>query len=85
VGYNTTNSNIFVALAGEPNTLGTIGGEYPVGLEVYLIFVTVDGDGNFIYAIKPVTLPENAAYTFTESEFITATESQLVAAINALP
>jgi hypothetical protein len=84
-GYDYTNSAIFIAIEGEPNTLGNLYGEYPVGLECYIIFVSADADGNWIYAVKPVTLTADASYTFTEDELNTATEAQVIAAINALP
>jgi hypothetical protein len=84
-GYDNTNSAIFIAIEGEPNTLGNLYGEYPVGLECYIIFVSVDEDGNWVYAVKPVTLTADASYTFTQDELNTATEAQVIAAINALP
>ncbi|MFP9113970.1 hypothetical protein ACLI1A_08500 [Flavobacterium sp. RHBU_3] len=84
-GYNNINSQVFVALVNTPNTLGNLSGEYPIGLQCHLIFVTGDGADGWIYAIKSVTLPEDASYTFTPEEFITATETEVVAAINALP
>lgn len=84
-GYNSANSGIYIAIEGEPNTLGNLYGQYPVGLECYIIFVSADEDGNLVYAIKPVTLTADASYTFTEDDFTTVTEAQLIAAINALP
>lgn len=84
-GYNNINSQVFVALVNTPNTLGNLSGEYPIGLQCHLIFVTGDGADGWIYAIKSVTLPEDASYTFTPDEFIAATETEVVAAINALP
>lgn len=84
-GYDSQNSGLYIAIEGEPNTLGNLYGEFPVGLECYVIFVSADEEGNWVYAIKSVTLTENASYTFTEAEFITATEAQVIAAINMLP
>lgn len=84
-GYDYTNSFVFIALVDEPNALGHLGGEYPVGLECHIIFVSGNGTDGWVYAIKSVTLPNNASYTFTSEEFIPATEAEVVAAINALP
>ncbi|RYD93433.1 MAG: hypothetical protein EOP54_19185 [Sphingobacteriales bacterium] len=84
-GYTSLNSTIFIAIEGEPNTLGNLSGEYPVGLECYLIFVSSDGNGGWVYAIKSVTLTQDASYTFTAEELDTATYEEVVAFINALP
>jgi hypothetical protein len=84
-GYNNENSNVFIAISGEPNTLGYLYGNFPVGLNCHIIFVTEE-DGMFSYAIKSISsLPDGASYTFNTSELQTGTQAQVVAAINALP
>ncbi|WP_298119471.1 hypothetical protein [Flavobacterium sp.] len=84
-GYSGPNSFVFLASKDFPNSLGKSYGEFPVGMECYLIFVT-EKDGKFRYAIKPSTpLTENHQVTFTLAETIVGTQESLTAALNALP
>lgn len=84
-GYDNENSNIFIGINGEPNSLGYLYGQFPVGLNCYIIFVTEE-DGLWSYAIKSIaSLPAGASYTFETSELQTGTLAEVVAAINALP
>lgn len=59
-------------------------GQIPVGLNCHIIFATED-NGQWRYAIKAVTIAENAVYNFTLAETTLASEAQVIAAINALP
>jgi hypothetical protein len=78
-------STVFLSTNLKPNSLGGIGGsKYPIGLDCNIIFVTED-NGNFRYAIKPMTLVANQQVTFSLSETTLATAAQLKAALNALP
>jgi hypothetical protein len=85
-GYDSTNSKVFLAVKGEPTMLGAISttSQYPIGLESYIIFVS-EGSGQYVYAIKPVTLVQDASYAFNVSELQTASQTGLVSAINNLP
>ena len=96
-GYNNLNSAVYLHYDGEGNALAKLDtydsatalfsehyGQIPVGLACHIIFATED-NGQWRYAIKAVTIAENAVYTFTLSETTVGTEAQLVAAINALP
>lgn len=84
-GYINENSNLFLAVNGEPNTLGHLYGTFPVGLNCHIILVSEE-DGLFKYAIKSIpSLPNNASYIFETSDFQTGTPAQTVTAINALP
>lgn len=84
-GYNNSNSNIYIGLNGIQNTLGYLYGQFPVGLNCYIIFVTEE-DGLWSYAVKTEpSLPNGATYTFETSELQTGTALQVIAAINALP
>lgn len=86
-GYNNSNSHVFLAVRDNPNTLGSTGGYFPVGLECHLIFVS-ENDGEFYYAIKENQILEGIAtneFVFTSAELQTATAAELVAIINALP
>jgi uncharacterized lipoprotein YajG len=59
-------------------------GQIPIGLQAHVIFVTED-QGQFRYAIKAVTVAANDIYNFTLAETVLGTETQMKAAINALP
>ncbi|WP_313806751.1 hypothetical protein [Flavobacterium sp.] len=84
-GYGNGNSLIFIATASQPNSLGAIAGQYPVGLQCHLIFVS-ENNGEYIYSIlQDQTLVENHQVEFHSNEMQTATADQLVAVINALP
>ncbi|GAA3601386.1 hypothetical protein Q4Q39_12760 [Flavivirga amylovorans] len=96
-GYDNTNSSVFISYDGEDAGLANLDtydsetglfsehyGQIPVGLECHIIFATEDGD-NWKYAIKSVTIEENAIITFTDGETSIATEAQLTTIINDLP
>ena len=76
-------STTFLSTNAKPNSLGGIRGKYPIGLECNIIFVTED-NGNFRYAVKPMTLVANQQVTFSISETTLATPAQFKAALNAL-
>ena len=95
--YNITNCAIYLHYDGEGNALAKLDtydvasglfsehyGQIPVGLACHIIFATEE-NGQWRYAIKPVTISANAVYTFTLAETTVGSEAQLVAAINALP
>lgn len=83
-GYGSV-SHIFVITKNIPNSLGKAFGEFPIGLECSLVFVT-EKDGKYRYAIKPTTpLVANHTVTFALSETTIGTQAQLTAAINAIP
>lgn len=82
-GYGA-NSGIFLSVKTFPNALGKSYGQFPVGLDCYLIFVT-EKDGKFRYAIKPQVLTAGHQVTFDLSETTLATPAELTSAINALP
>jgi hypothetical protein len=83
-GYGNGNSVVYLAVKSIPNSLGYTYGQFPVGMECYLIFVTAK-DGNFRYIIKPSTLVAAHQVTFNIAEAVSGTEAQLKAALNALP
>jgi hypothetical protein len=97
-GYNYQNCAIYLHYDGEGNALAKLDtfnsttnqfsehyGQIPVGLACHIIFVTLDANDNYVYAIKSATTTANALYTFTNAETTTGTAVQLKAAINALP
>ena len=96
-GYDETNSDVFVAYVGEDNGLALLDvydedtelfsehyGLIPIGLECYIIFVS-EQDGEWIYAIKPVTIVADQIIVINDSELNSITEAQLIALIDALP
>lgn len=96
-GYDNQNCAIYLHYDGEGNGLATLDtydtatglfsehyGQIPIGLECHVIFVTED-NGQWRYAIKPVTISAGAVYDFTLAETIVGTQAQLTAVINALP
>ena len=95
--YNITNCAVYLHYDGEGNALAKLDtydaasglfsehyGQIPVGLACHIIFATEE-NGQWRYAIKPVTITANAVYTFTLTETTVGSEAQLIAAINALP
>jgi hypothetical protein len=82
--FNDTNSNIYLALQGEPNSLAYLFGEFPVGLSVHIIFVT-ESEGNFRYAIQSLQLEPNHQVIFTLQETQVGTLEEVIDAINSLP
>lgn len=96
-GYDNANSAIYLSYDGEgQNALAKLDtynsttnqfsehyGQIPIGLACHVIFVTED-NGNWRYAIKAVTVAAGDVYTFTLSETSVVTETQMVAAINAI-
>jgi hypothetical protein len=83
-GYNNDNASIFVAVSDLPNSLGSSWGEFPIGLEVSLIFITEE-QGKFRYAVKSnEILTANHQVTFNWSDTNLATEEELIDIINAL-
>lgn len=84
VDYDNTNSSVYFSIAGEPSSLGYIGGAYPIGLEAHFIFVTAEDD-DWRYAVQSVTISENEVITFTLDDTAVVTESELIDIINALP
>lgn len=96
-GYDNQNSAIYLHYDGLGNGLAQLDtynddtdlfsehyGQVPIGLACHIIFITED-NGQWRYAIKSVTITANAIYSFTLSETVVGSETQLIAAINALP
>ena len=94
-GYDNTNSNVYVSYDGEPTALASLDvyneetglfsehfGLIPIGLEVHIIFVSVQND-QYIYAIQEVTIEENHLEVIGTTT--TGTEAELIDLINNLP
>ena len=96
-GYNDTNCAIYLHYDGLTTSLAKFDkyltatqqfsehyGQIPIGLVCHAIFVTED-NGQWRYAIKAFTVQSGDVYNFTLSETVLGNQSQLEAAINALP
>jgi len=94
-GYDNTNSAFYLHYDGEGNALANLDtynngifsehyGQIPIGLACHIIFATEE-NGQWRYAIKAATISAGATYNFNLGETTLGTESQLEAAINALP
>lgn len=96
-GYDHRNSGVYLHYDGRGNALAKLDrynpetklfsehyGQMPIGLECHIIFVT-ESNGQWRYAVKPVTISADAVYNFTLSETTVGSEAQLTAVINALP
>lgn len=83
-GYNTLNTKVYLTTKSIPNSLGNNFGQFPIGMDCNIIFVT-EKDGKFRYAIKPQILVASHQVTFSLSETSLATPAELTAIINALP
>ena len=77
-GYGNGNSLVLIATKNTPNSLGSIGGKYPIGLECHLIFVS-EKNGSFLYSIL-----ENQTIAFPLSGMQTATNNELATIIDNL-
>ncbi|WP_028891138.1 hypothetical protein [Tenacibaculum sp. 47A_GOM-205m] len=96
-GFNNKNSSVYIYYNGEPNALGELDtyieeqglfsehyGQIPIGLECHIVFVSED-KGNWLFAIKPVTIASGDIITISDVDLNTATANELEALINDLP
>lgn len=65
-GYENS-SNVFLMVKGQPNALGKSFGKFPIGLECYLIFITLK-DEKYQWIIRETTLVNNHTETFDLNE-----------------
>ncbi|RMA57268.1 hypothetical protein [Ulvibacter antarcticus] len=97
VGYDDANSAVFLSYDGEDNAIAALDtfdhatsifsehyGQIPVGLEMHVIFAT-ENEGDWSWAIMGVTVAADDLYDFTGVALTTGSQSQLEAAILALP
>ncbi|MCM4173953.1 hypothetical protein DHD32_21005 [Arenibacter sp. TNZ] len=96
-GFNDENSAVYISYDGEPNALAFLDkydedlelftehyGQIPIGLEAHVIFVSED-NGNWLYAIKAVTIVADGTISFDLTDTATASDTQLKTLINNLP
>lgn len=61
-GYGNV-SRVFIITKNVPNSLGSIAGKYPIGLNCYLLFVS-ESNGKYVFMSKLQTLTANHTVTF---------------------
>lgn len=77
-------SNIYAIIKGEPHSLGLATyGQWPVGIELYLIFVT-ESNGQYVWVTKEITVQNNHSENFSLSNATTGTMAQLRAHLATL-
>jgi len=77
-------STMFLSTNSRPNSLGGLGGKYSIGLQCNIIFLAEE-NGNFRYAIKPITIVNNQQVTFSKSETTVVSAAQMKTILNNLP
>jgi len=96
-GYDSKNCSVYVVYKDKPGALAYMDvwdsekkmftehyGLAPIGFNFYVVFVSVQKDGQFIYAIKDVVIEENKIITFDASELKILDIDSLVKLINDL-
>lgn len=96
-GFDNGNCALYLSYNGEAGSLANLDaydsetglfsehtGIIPIGLECHVIFISEE-NGNWVYAINPVTIIADGTIVIEESDLSTTTESQLITMINALP
>jgi len=97
-GYDNKNCSVYVVYKDNPGALAYMDvwdpnkkmftehyGLAPIGFNFYVVFVSAQNDGKFIYAYKDVTIEENKIITFETSDLKVIDISDLIALINNLP
>jgi hypothetical protein len=70
-------SNVYAVIKGEPYSLGLANyGQWPVGIELYLIFVT-ENNGNYQWETKEITVVNNQTVNFDLTTSTLGSMSQL--------
>jgi hypothetical protein len=96
-GYDNNNAAVYLSYQGFINLLveldsfdtstGYFGNSHnntPVGMQCNIIFVSEQG-GQWLYAVKPVTITPNGLVTINASDIATASTPALIALLNSLP
>ena len=96
-GYDYKNCSIYVAYKDQPGALAYMDvwdtdkemftehyGLAPIGFNFYVIFISTQSDGKYIYAYQDVTVEENKIITFNSSDLKQIDKDALIALINNL-
>jgi hypothetical protein len=83
-GFNNDNSSVYLARVGEASSLAFLYGEFPIGLQAHIIFLS-EHEGDFRYAIQTITVEDGQQVAFTLEETAIASVEDLTQIINNLP
>ncbi len=83
-GFDNSNASVYLARVGESSSLAFLYGEFPIGLEAHIIFLS-EHEGDFRYAIQTITVVDGQEVVFTLEETAIATVEELTQIINDLP
>lgn len=83
-GFDNSNASVYLARVGESSSLAFIYGEFPIGLEAHIIFLS-EHEGDFRYAIQTITVVDGQEIIFTLEETAIASVEDLTQIINDLP
>jgi len=83
-GFDNNNSSVYLARVGQTSSLAFLYGEFPIGLEAHIIFLS-EHEGNFRYAIQTITVEDGQQVIFTIEETSIASLEDLTQIINDLP
>ena len=96
-GYDHKNCSVYVVYKDQPGALAYMDvwdpdkqmftehyGLAPIGFNFYVIFVSVQKDGKFIYAYKDVIIEENKIIAFETSDLKVLDKKALIDLINSL-
>lgn len=83
-GFDGNNSSVYLARVGETSSLAFIYGEFPIGLEAHIIFLS-EQDGEFLYGIQTIIVEDGQQVLFTQEELSIASTEDLTQTINNLP
>jgi hypothetical protein len=81
-GYSKNCATYLIAKQ-KPNSLGGLGGSWPIGLECYLMFLTIK-DGKYRWITEETTLTANHTVRFDLSKATTGTEADYVGHVTLL-
>ena len=74
---------VYIITKNVPNSLGSIGGKYPVGLNCHLLFVS-ESNGKYVYMSKLETLTANHTVTFDLKDAVVGKRSDYVGHVTLL-
>jgi len=83
-GFDNNNASVYLARVGESSSLAFLYGQFPIGLQVHIIFLS-EHEGDFRYAIQTITVVDGQEVIFTMEETAIASVEDLTQIINDLP
>jgi hypothetical protein len=96
-GYDDKNCSIYVVYKNQPGSLALMDswddtkkmftehyGLAPIGYNFYMVFVSTQTNGKYVYAVKNVTVAANMVTTFEQADLQTIDKADLITLINNL-